>query len=219
MDKMIDILNGWLMTAVSGGVFELKQVLLFISTFSLLALFSWKARSIFKLFHDVRNSKINEYQRLLNSYELPEADRECITSEINRIIRYRNSGISDVARQKIVWLLLANHKDIIPIDFFKKFRSFLEIKNSTLVFKKDAFFWVENGFYVFYSLQFLLFSISCIILSVYRGFQITIWQHLMLYTLTIIMFLLSIAFGKMIIRKKECELLNEILNTQHDISE
>ncbi|WP_159340159.1 MULTISPECIES: hypothetical protein [Leclercia] len=219
MDKVFDILNGWLVTAVSSGVIQVTQVLLFIAIISVLALLFWKIRSITALFNAVRNSKINEYQRLLNQYELHDKDRECLNNEIKRIIRYRTSGISDVARQKIVWMLLDKNKDIIPINFFKKFRSFLEIENNVLVFKKGVSYWIENGIYFFYSLQFLFLSILCIVLAVYRSEQIPVWGQLILYSGAGVTLTFFIAYAKMIPRAKECTLLNEILNTQHDITE
>jgi len=218
MDKIFDILNGWLVTAVSSGVIQVTQVLLFIAIISILALLFWKIRSITALFNAVRNSKINEYQRLLNEYELHEKDRECLNNEIKRIIRYRTSGISDVARQKIVWMLLDKNKDIIPINFFKKFRSFLEIENNLLVFKKGVSYWIEIGIYFFYSLQFLFLSILCIVLAVYRSEQIPVWGQLILYSGAGVTITFFIAYAKMIPRAKECTLLNEILNTQHDLT-
>lgn len=219
MEKIFDILNGWLVTAVSNGVIQVTQVFLFISITSVLALLFWKIRSITALFNAVRNSKINEYQRLLNQYELTEKDRECLNNEIKRIIRYRTSGISDVAKQKIVWMLLDKNKDLIPIYFFKKFRSFLEIENNVLVFRKGVPYWIENGIYFFYSLQFLFLAILCIVLAVYRSDQIPVWGQLILYLGAGVTVTFFIAYAKMIPRAKECTLLNEILNTQHDITE
>lgn len=218
MDKIFDILNGWLVTAVSSGVIQVTQVLLFIAIISILALLFWKIRSITALFNAVRNSKINEYQRLLNEYELHEKDREFFNNEIKRIIRYRTSGISDVAKQKIVWILLDKNKDIISINFFKKFRSFLEIENNVLVFKKGFSYWIEIGIYSFYSLQFLFLSILCIVLAVYRSEQIPVWGQLILYSGAGVTITFFIAYAKLIPRAKECTLLNEILNTQHDLT-
>lgn len=219
MDKIFDILNGWLTSAVSSGVIQVTQALLFISISSVLALISWRIRSITALFNAVRNSKINEYQRLLNQYELHDKDRECLNNEIKRIIRYRTSGISDVARQKIVWVLLDKNKDLIPINFFKKFRSFLEVENNVLVFKKGASYWIENGIYLFYSLQFLFLSVLCIVLAIYRSDQIPVWGQLILFLGAGVTITFFIAYAKMIPRAKECTLLNEILNTQRDIAQ
>ncbi|MFZ3620437.1 hypothetical protein ACOYA6_14435 [Leclercia barmai] len=219
MDKIFDILNGWLETAVSDGVIQVTQVLIFFPIISVLYLLIWRLHSIAALFKAVRNSRINEYQRLLNKYELNDKDRDCLNNEIKRIIRYRTSGISDVARQKIVWSLLHKNKDIIPINFFKKFRSFLHLENNVLVFKKGVPYWIENGIYLFYSLQFLFLSIICLVLAVYRSDQIPVWGQLILYLGAGVTVTFFIAYAKMIPRAKECTLLNEILNTQHDIIE
>lgn len=211
MDKILDIVNGWLTAAVSSGALQIKQVLLFILIAGPLAIIIWRIRGIIAFVNEVRNSKLNELQRLLDSHELSDEVSICIKEDIKRITSYRMTGIADVARQKIVLRLLVENRDLIPAGFFKKFRTFLLIKDGTLVFKKGFSFWFENGMYGLFSLQFLLLAILSLILSTYRYEQIPVWGHFILYSVAVVMFLFFIAFGRMIPRPEECKLLSRIL--------
>lgn len=218
MDKILDIVNGWLIVAVSGGALQIKQILLFIFIAGSLALVIWKIREIIAFVNDVRNSKLNELQHLLDSHKLPDEVNTCIQDEITRIIGYRMTSIADAARQKIILRLLVENRDLISVGFFKKFRTFLLIKDGSLVFKKGFAFWFENVMYGWFSAQFLLFAILFLVLSVYRHEQIPVWGHLVLYLVAAIFFLLFIAFGRMIPRPEECKLLNNILKMQYNNS-
>lgn len=214
MDKILDIMNVWITSAVSSGALQIKQVLLFILIAGPLALIIWKIRGIIAFVNEVRNSKLNELQRLLDSYELSDELSICIKDDIERITCYRLTGISDVARQKIILRLMVENRDLIPVGFFKKFRTFLLIKEGALVFKKGFSFWFENGIYILFSLQFLALAILSLILSTYRHEAIPVWGHLILYSIAVVMFLFFIAFGRMVPRPKECKLLNKILRAQ-----
>ncbi|EIK6010326.1 hypothetical protein LKA79_004332 [Salmonella enterica] len=216
MDKILDIVNGWLTAAVSSGALQIKQVLLFILIAGPLAIIIWRIRGIIAFVNEVRNSKLNELQRLLDSHELSDEVSICIKEDIKRITSYRMTGIADVARQKIVLRLLVENRDLIPAGFFKKFRTFLLIKDGTLVFKKGFSFWFENGMYGLFSLQFLLLAILSLILSTYRYEQIPVWGHFILYSVAVVMFLFFIAFGRMLPRPEECKLLSRILRIQYN---
>lgn len=216
MDKILDIVNGWLTAAVSSGALQIKQVLIFILIAGPLAIIIWRIRGIIAFVNEVRNSKLNELQRLLDSHELSDEVSICIKEDIKRITSYRMTGIADVARQKIVLRLLVENRDLIPAGFFKKFRTFLLIKDGTLVFKKGFSFWFENGMYGLFSLQFLLLAILSLILSTYRYEQIPVWGHFILYSVAVVMFLFFIAFGRMIPRPEECKLLSRILRIQYN---
>ncbi|EKZ6351797.1 hypothetical protein RE054_004097 [Klebsiella aerogenes] len=218
MGKILDIVNGWITAAVSSGALQMKQVLLFIFIAGPMALVIWKIRGIIAFVNEVRNSKLNELQRLLDSHELSDEVSICIKEDIKRITSYRMTGISDVASQKKILRLFVENRDSISVGFFKKFRTFLLIKDGVLVFKKGFSFWFENGMYAFFSLHFLLIAALSLILSIYRHEQIPVWGHLILYSVAVVMFLFFIAFGKMIPRPEECNLLNKILQTQYNDS-
>lgn len=218
MDKILDIVNGWIAAAVSSGALQTEQVLLFIFIAGPLALIIWKIRGIIEFFNEVRNSKLNELQHLLDSYKLSKEVNICIEEDILRITSYRMTGISDVASQKIILRLFVGHRNIISVSFFKKFRTFLHIEDGTLVFKKGFSFWFENGMYALFSLQFLFLAILSLMLSIYRHEYIPFWGHLTLYTFAVILFLFFIAFLRMIPLPKECKMLSEILQTQYNSS-
>lgn len=218
MDKILDIVNGWLTSAVSSGALQIKQVLIFIFIAGPLALVIWKIRGVVEFFNEVRNSKLNELQRLLDSHELSDEVSTCIKEDIKRITSYRMTGISDVASQKIILRLFVEHRNLISVDFFKKFRTFLLIEYGALVFKKGFSFWFENGIYALFSLQFLSLAVLSLTLSIYRHEYIPVWGYLILYTIAVITFLFSIAFGRMIPRPEECKLLNKILQAQYNNS-
>lgn len=218
MDKILDVVNGWITAAVASGALQIKQVLLFIFIAGPLALVTYKIRGIIEFVNEVRNSKLNELQRLLDSHELSDEVVICIKEDIERITSYRMTGIADVASQKIILRLLVENRDLIPIGFFKKFRTFLLIKEGALVFKKGFSFWFESGIYILFSLQFLVLAILSLILSTYRYEQIPVWGHLILYSVAIVMFLFFIAFGRMVPRPEECKLLSKILQTQNNNS-
>ncbi len=218
MDKILDIVNGWITAAVSSGSLQIKQVLLFIFIAGPLALIIWKIRGIIGFFNEVKNSKLNELQHLLDSHKLSSKLSTCIKEDIKRIVSYRITGISDVASQKIILRLLIENRELIPTGFFKKFRSFLLVKDGSLIFKKGFSFWFENSMYALFSLQFISLAILSLILSTYRHDQIPIWGHLILYSVAVIMFLFFIAFGRMIPQPRECKLLNKILQTQYNDS-
>lgn len=218
MDKIIDIVNGWLTAAVASGALQIKQILLFIFIAGPLALVTYKIRGVIEFVNEVRNSKLNELQRLLNSHELSDKVVICLKEDIEKITSYRMTGISDVASQKIILRLLVENRDLIPVGFFKKFRTFLLIKEGTLVFKKGFSFWFESSMYILFSLQFLALAILSLILSTYKHEYISVWGHLILYTVAVGMFLFFIAFSKMIPRPGECKLLSKILQTQYNNS-
>lgn len=214
----MDILNEWLRAGVSSGLLEIKQILLFIFIAGPLVIIIRKTRGIIAFINEVRNSKLNELQHLLNSHKLPKEVSICIKDEITRIIGYRMTGIADVARQQVIFRLLVKHRFLIAADFFKKFRSFLVVEDSFLVFKKGIPYWVENGMYGLFSLQFLFFSITSIMLSINKEGVIPVWGHFILYFVAVMMFLFFIAFARMIPRPGECKLLVKILQAQYNNS-
>lgn len=133
---ILEIVNGWFQEAVSKGSVEFIHVIIFIIIAGPLALLGWKIREIISFFQDVKNSKLNELQRVLGEHYLSKEIRTGVNNEIKRIITYRLTGISDLARQEIIWKLLMQNQKNIQLDFFKKFRSFLVIEEQRLVFKK-----------------------------------------------------------------------------------
>ncbi|EPS5529304.1 hypothetical protein ACVF2Q_002291 [Klebsiella pneumoniae] len=216
MDKILDIVNGWIAAAVSSGALSITQVILFLFIAGPLALIIWRIRGVIEFVNEVRNSKLNELQRLLDSHDLSDEITICLKEDIERISCYRLTGIADVLSQKIILRLLVKNKGLIAAGFFKKFNAFLSVKDGVLMFNKGFSFWFFNVVHVLFSLQFISLSILSLILSIYRHEQIPVWGHLILYFVAVIMFLFFIAFTAMIPRPGECKLLNKILQMQHN---
>ncbi|HCF8349245.1 hypothetical protein [Klebsiella pneumoniae] len=216
MDKILDIVNGLIAAAVSSGALSITQVILFLFIAGPLALIIWRIRGVIEFVNEVRNSKLNELQRLLDSHDLSDEITICLKEDIERISCYRLTGIADVPSQKIILRLLVKNKGLIAAGFFKKFNAFLSVKDGVLMFNKGFSFWFFNVVHVLFSLQFISLSILSLILSIYRHEQIPVWGHLILYFVAVIMFLFFIAFTAMIPRPGECKLLNKILQMQHN---
>lgn len=213
-NKILDIANGWINAAVSSGYIQIEQVIIFFLIAGPLALIIWKIREIIEFINEVKNSKLNELQHLLDSHEFPVEISTCIKEDFYRLVSYRLTGISDVACQKIILRLLITNRELIPVRFFKKFRTFLLVKDGTLIFKKGFSFWFEIMMYILFSIQFLSASILSLALSTYRYDQLSIWEHLICYSVAIIMFLFFISFARMIPLYGECKLLDKILLSQ-----
>ncbi|MCM7141432.1 hypothetical protein M8N49_13675, partial [Enterobacter kobei] len=118
---MMELVNEWFKEAVSKGSLELIHVIIFIIIAGPLALLVWKLKEIISFFQDVKNSKLNELQRILVDNNLPKEIRTGVNNEIKRIITFRLTGISDVARQGIIGndsnLLIVFYVQIMPDDF------------------------------------------------------------------------------------------------------
>ncbi|WP_041692133.1 hypothetical protein [Erwinia billingiae] len=206
-----DVINNLITFGLSSGKLDFTQVIIFIFIAGPLALVIWKIKGIFSFINDVRNSRINELQRILDSHKLPKEVRTGLNDEIERSVGYRITGISDVAKQKAIWQLYMQNRKLIKVVFFKKFRNFIFLENDHIIFKKGAFFWLENVLYGLFSLQFLVLSACSVFISLYRGEQYPIWGHALLYFAAVVFFLFFISFANIIPRPKECQLLEEIL--------
>jgi hypothetical protein len=209
--EVCDVINSLLTYVLSSGKLNFTQVIIFIFIAGPLALVIWKIKGIFSFINDVRNSRVNELQRILDSHKLPEEVRTGLNDEIKRSVGYRITGISDVAKQKAIWQLYMQNRELIKVGFFKKFRNFLFLENDNIIFKKGTSFWLENMLYGLFSLQFLVLSACSVFISLYRGQQYPIWGHSLLYFAAVVLFLFFISFANIIPRPKECQLLEKIL--------
>ena len=117
MDKILDIVNGWITAAVASEVLQIKQILLFIFIAGPLALVIWKIREIINFVNEVRNSKLNELQHLLDSHKLSDEVNICVEDEITRIIGYRMTGNDSN-------LLIVFYVQIMPDDFVMQLHRF-----------------------------------------------------------------------------------------------
>lgn len=211
LDFIFEILTGM---ASDGELSSAQAICVVLFAVSLLICL-WKIKEIIEFIKGMKNAKLDEYNRILKKYPLPDIDQEIIELSISNIIRYRISGISDVAMQNIAFKLISQEQELISPSFFKKFRTFLSIKDGVLVFKKGLGFRFECFMYGFLSVQYLLLAFLFMSLSIYKGDAISLWQHLTLYTMITILFMMFITFGKMIPFPKECCLMSKILQKQN----
>jgi len=212
--ELINILNKWLSISVDKGIFQIKQVVIIVFLAVPLGVVIWKIRGVINFFNEVKNSRLNELQRILNSYKLSSEMIFLIEEDIMRIINYRVTGISNVFIQKKILQLFGKNKNLISADFFKKFRPFLQIENDVVVFKKGIYFWFDNSMYILFALQLFLTAIFILSIPIYKSTDISDWESLVLCLMSIVMFLFSIGFWRMITKPAECKLLEKILQSQ-----
>ncbi|HHQ6568464.1 TPA: hypothetical protein ACSTJX_003346 [Serratia fonticola] len=213
--RILDFIFGMLTGMASNGELSSAQAIFVVFFAVSLLICLWKIKEIIEFLKGMKNAKLDEYNRMLENYPLPDIDQEIIELSISNIIRYRISGISDVAMQSVVFRLLSEEQELISPSFFKKFRTFLSMKDGVIVFNKGLGFRFECFMYGFLSVQYLLLAFLFMALSIYKGDAISLWQHLTLYTMIAILFMMFIAFGKMIPLPKECRLMSEILQKQN----
>ncbi|WP_431222123.1 hypothetical protein ACQ86O_17280 [Serratia sp. L9] len=198
----------------NGDLSSLQAVFIVFLAASLIFLL-YKIKEVISFFNEIRNKNLNYYHWMLENYRLIKIDKKIIKTEMSRIIRYRMSGIQDVARQSIIFRLIYKNKELISPDFFKKFRNFLVMKDGVIIFNKGLGFRLECFMYGLFSVQYLLVAFSFMALSIYKGDSLSLWKHLILYSMSIILFMFFVAFWKMIPSPKECRLLSEILQKQN----
>ncbi|WP_224347694.1 hypothetical protein [Klebsiella variicola] len=156
MDKILDIVNGWIAAAVSSGALSITQVILFLFIAGPLALIIWRIRGVIEFVNEVRNSKLNELQRLLDSHDLSDEITICLKEDIERISCYRLTGIADVPSQKIILRLLVKNKGLIAQVSLKNSMHFYQLKMGFLCLIKDSLF------------GFLMSFMSCFRCSLYH---------------------------------------------------
>lgn len=211
LDFIFGILSGM---ASNGELSSVQAIFIVFFTVSLLICL-WKTKEIIAFLKGVKNAKLDEYNRMLKNYPLDDLDQEIIKSSISNIIRYRMSGISDVSIQCIIFNLVHQYPKLISPSFFKKFKTFLSMKNDFVVFDKGLAFRFECFIYGFLSILYLFFAFIFMALSIYKGNGISLWGHFTLYAMTIILFIMFASFWKMIPSPKECRLLSEVLQKQN----
>lgn len=213
--RILDFIFGMIIGMASNEELSSAQAIFILLLAASLLTCLWKIKEIIEFFKGIKNAKLDEYNRMLENYPLPDIDKDILELGILNIIRYRISGISDVAMQSVVFRLLSEEKNLISPSFFKKFRTFLSMKDGVIIFTKGLGFRFECILYGFLSVQYLLLAFLFMTLSIYKGDTISLWQHLILYIMIAMLFIMFIAFGKMIPLPKECRLMSEILQKQN----
>lgn len=199
---------------INSELSSLQAIIIVLFAVSIICLL-YKIKEIIAFSNEIKNKKLNYYHWLLENYKLVNIDKKIIQTEISRIIRYRMSGIKDVARQSVIFRLIYQNQELISPGFFKKFRTFLVMKDGVIIFNKGLGFIFECFMYGLFSVQYLLVAFSFIALSIYKGDALSLWRHLTLYTMIAILFIMFIYFVRLIPSPKECRLLSEVLRKQN----
>ncbi|EEL2011257.1 hypothetical protein G9J13_002931 [Salmonella enterica] len=173
-----------------------------------------KIGKIFVFFKNIKDSKLNRLEKILSNTHLEQDDIDIVKRRIKSILRYRITGIRDVERQYIVNDLISRNYRLISSYFFKKFRSYLVVKNGRMIFKKDWCYYFEMNFYRFFAFQYFIMALLMVSLSIHRGAAIGIHAHIILWLIAGLFIFMLQAFMEMIPTRKECELLESVLKTQ-----
>ncbi|MBF7954413.1 hypothetical protein [Rahnella victoriana] len=171
---------------------------------------------VFKSVRIIKDRRLADLEGCLLRTSLSPIDINNIKESIRNIIRYRLTGIKDVERQYIINELLDKNRNLIHPGFFKKFRTFLILKEGYLIFHKKVSYKFEIFFYKLFALQYLVLAATMVYLSVYRGAEIPIYAHVTIWAIVCICIFMFQAFSSMAPTKKECELLERVLRTQSD---
>lgn len=186
---------------------------------SMVMVFFWKIRSVISFVKGFIDGGLVELNRLAKNKHLESSDIDNISFSIRNVIRYRVTGIKDVERQCIVNSLLSSNRHLIAPDFFKKFRNYLVAKEGELIFIKKWAFYFECNFYRLFMIQYLMVAIFMGGISFYRGNEINIYAHIILWVMVGLSLVMLHVFSKMLPTKKECKLLEQILKKQSDDAE
>ncbi len=216
LSKVLDFIFVTLSGMTDNGELSSMQAVFIVLFSSLVLMAFFRAKDIFGIINNTKNAKLDGYNYILKNYELNSTNSKCIKDDISRIIRYRLSGISDVARQRVIFKLISLNNEVISPGFFKKFRTFLEFKDGLLIFNKGIGFRLECLMYFLFSFQYLLIAISFVAISLYKGNSILAWEHWLLYVMALLLFMMFIAFGKIIPTPKECLLIEDFLQLQYE---
>ncbi|CAI1713045.1 V-type proton ATPase subunit F family protein [Serratia entomophila] len=102
----------------SSGELSQWQVL-FIFILSVLLLITFlRAKAIIGFVKGMKNSRLDELKCFYRFLDKDSIEARGINQEINKIVRYRVCGVSDVATQNLIFKLSEKNKDIISPSFF-----------------------------------------------------------------------------------------------------
>ncbi len=211
-DYFFELLGG---LQSSGELSQWQVFFIFIFSVLLLIVFL-RAKTILGFMRSVKNSRFDELKYLYQFSDEKSIEARCINKEINKIVRYRVCGVSDVATQNLIFKLSEKNSDIITPSFFKKYRLWIESKNGSLLFKQGATFWIDSVFFAFFALQYITLSFLFLFFSIYLGDALALWKHALIYTMAMILIVMFGSFWKMVPTRKECHLLKDVLSKQFE---
>ncbi|MBH3070125.1 hypothetical protein I5M92_08565 [Serratia marcescens] len=220
MMEFIKIMAGLFLELLGGlqSSGELSQwQVLFIFLLSMLLLVAFfRTKTILGFVNGMKNSRLNELKSLYYFLDKDSIEARGINKEINKIVRYRVCGVSDVATQNLIFKLSEKNSDAIAPSFFKKYHIWIGVENGVLIFKQGAMFWIDSVFFVFFAFQYIAIAFLFLFLSIYLGDALALWRHFLLYAMAMILIVMFSSFWKMVPTRKECRLLKYVVGKQFE---
>lgn len=199
----------------SGELSQWQVFFIFILSVLLLIVFL-RAKTILGFVKGMKNSRLDELKCLYRFLDKDSIEARCINIEIDKIVRYRVCGVSDVATQNLIFKLSDKNSDIISPSFFKKYRLWIENNDGVLIFKQGVMYWIECAIFAVFALQYIALALLFFFISIYLGDALVLWKHILIYTMAIILIVMFGSFWKMVPTRKECHLLKDVLSKQFE---
>lgn len=139
----------------SGELSQWQVFFIFLLSMLLLVAF-FRTKTILGFVNGMKNSRLNELKSLYYFLDKDSIEARGINKEIDKIVRYRVCGVSDVATQNLIFKLSEKNSDVIAPSFFKKYHIWIGIENGALIFKQGAMFWIDSVFLLFLHFNILL---------------------------------------------------------------
>lgn len=200
----------------SNGELSQWQVFFIFVLSVLLLIFFLRVKVILSFVKGVKNSRLDELKCLYRFLDKDSIEARCINREINKIVRYRVCGVSDVATQKLIFKLSEKNSDIISPSFFKKYRLWIENNDGVLIFNQGVMYWIECTIFAVFALQYIALAFLFLFFSIYLGDALELWKHVLIYTMAMILIVMFSSFWKMVPTCKECHLLKDVLSRQFE---
>jgi len=114
--------------------------------------------------------------------------------------------------QVLVLKICVKH-DVRPI-FFKKFKGILKVADGKVIFEKGMAFWFPKILTIVLVLLYLMIGVLFITLSLYQGEALATWRHIFLWGISVIMFVIGLAFYNSFPTISECCTMQSLLDGQ-----
>lgn len=194
-----------------GEITPMQQFFMYLFT-ALTFIAVWKIKSIVEFIRAIKEAELENYQHQLKEYGLPPDLQRILKREIARLVSYRLCGLRDTTLQVLVLKICVKH-DVRPI-FFKKFKGILKVADGKVIFEKGLAFWFAKILTIVLVLLYLMIGVLFITLSLYQGEALATWRHIFLWGISVIMFVIGLAFYNSFPTISECCTMQSLLDGQ-----
>lgn len=174
---------------------------------------------MFGFFIWMNNRELIWCENILSKSNLEQVDIDNITAIKNNVIRYKVTGFKDVKKQNILVGISNKNKGLITAGFFKKFRPWLIIKDESIMFEKNTFFYIK--FFSYRALIIIYITLACFLFYFYIvAVMEMLFYECFVYVIGMIFCVIMIlTLYKLAPTKEEQKLLEQVLKTQSNIDE